>query len=268
MKYKFLVLDIDGTVTNSQKEITPKTLEAVVDLQKRGILVAIASGRPTKGVSKVAQTLRFQEFGSFVMPFNGARILNFKTGECVYSKTLPLHLPGRLVRDAKENGVGIVTYQGDQIIAGTEPDSYMQIEAKINDIPIVWEKQFESYVKFPVNKCLLTGDPTDLEALEPMLAQKYCHEAQVFRSEPYFLEVTPKNVDKAYCLKHLLEILGIRREEMVCCGDGFNDISMIQFAGLGVAMANAQPQVKEVADYITERDNDHDGIAEVIEKFF
>ena len=68
--------------------------------------------------------------------------------------------------------------------------------------------------------------------------------------------------------RHLLDILGISREEMVCCGDGFNDVSMIQFAGLGVAMANAQEKVKDVADYITVNDNDHDGIAEVIEKFF
>lgn len=75
-------------------------------------------------------------------------------------------------------------------------------------------------------------------------------------------------MDKAYSLKHLLEILGIGREEMVCCGDSFNDISMIQYAGLGVAMANAQEKLKDVANYITENDNDHDGIAEVIEKFF
>ena len=76
------------------------------------------------------------------------------------------------------------------------------------------------------------------------------------------------DLDKAYSLRHLLEILEISREEMVCCGDGFNDVSMIQFAGLGVAMANAQEKVKDVADYITVNDNDHDGVAEVIEKFF
>ena len=107
-----------------------------------------------------------------------------------------------------------------------------------------------------------------LESIEPVIAEKYQLEAQVFRSEPYFLEVLPKNVDKAYCLERLLKILGIKREEMVCCGDGFNDISMIQYAGLGVAMANAQEKVKDVADYITINSNDEDGIAEVIEKFF
>lgn len=268
MSYKLLVLDIDGTVTNAKKEVTEKTRQAIIHLQERGIPVAIASGRPSQGVQKVAKTLELDCFGSYIMPFNGARILNFKTGECVYEKTLPLHLPARLWRDALDNGIGIITYQNDEILSGTEPDKYMTIEADINQLPIVYKKDFGTYVNFPVNKCLMTGEPHDLEALEPLLAQKYCHEAQVFRSEPYFLEITPKNVDKAYCLRHLLEILGIKREEMVCCGDGFNDVSMIQYAGLGVAMANAQERVKEVADYITRCDNDHDGIAEVIEKFF
>lgn len=268
MKYKLLVLDIDGTVANSKKEIDDKTREAIIRLQEKGVPVAIASGRPPQGVSKVAERLEFQKFGSYIMPFNGARIINYKTKECVYSKTLPLHLPAKLCQDARDNGIGIITYRGDEIIAGTAVDQYMEIEAGINGIPVIYHEDFKSYVNFPVNKCLITGDGRDLEALEPEFAQKYFHEAQVFRSEPYFLEITPKNVDKAYCLRHLLDILGIRREEMVCCGDSFNDVSMIQFAGLGVAMANAQDKVKAVADYITENDNDHNGVAEVIEKFF
>lgn len=268
MRYKLLVLDIDGTVTNSKKQVTEKTRNAILDLQKRGIPVAIASGRAPQGIYSVAKTLELDKFGSYIMPFNGARIVNFKTGECIYSKTLPLHLPARLWKDAVENGIGIVTYDEKEVIAGTKPDKYMLLEAKIAGMPIAYHEDFNTYVDFPVNKCLMTGEPEDLEALEPVFAQKYFHEAQIFRSEPYFLEATPKNVDKAYCLKHLLEILGIQREEMVCCGDGFNDISMIQYAGLGVAMANAQEKVKAVADYVTLCDNDHDGIAEVIEKFF
>lgn len=268
MKYKLLVLDIDGTVTNSKKEVTEKTKNAILDLQKRGIPVAIASGRAPQGIYSVAKALELDKFGSYIMPFNGARIVNFQTEECIYSKTLPLHLPARLWRDAVENGIGIVTYDEKEVIAGTELDKYILLEAKIAGMPVVYHENFNTYVDFPVNKCLMTGEPKDLEALEPVFAQKYFHEAQIFRSEPYFLEATPKNVDKAYCLKHLLEILGIKREEMICCGDGFNDISMIQYAGLGVAMANAQDQVKAVADYVTVCDNDHDGIAEVVEKFF
>ena len=268
MNYKLLVLDIDGTLTNDKKEITPKTKAAIRRLQEAGVPVAIASGRPLKGVAFIADELEFDKYGSYVLAFNGARIVNWKTKECVYSKTLPLGMPKKLYKRAKEYGLGIITYSDQEIIAGTEPDAYMEIEQKITRLPINWHKDFPEYVNFPVNKCLFTGAPEELERIEPLLAEEFMHEAQIFRSEPFFLEATPKNVDKAYCLEHLLKILGMEREDMVCCGDGYNDFSMIQFAGMGVAMCNGQEAVKDIADYVTVHSNNEDGIAEVIDKFF
>lgn len=268
MDYRLLVLDIDGTVTNSEKIVTPETKKAIIELQEAGTPVAIASGRPTKGIAAVAEELEFERFGSYVLAFNGARIINWKTKECIYSKTLPIGLPKKLWKDAKKYGVGIITYTDENIISGTEKDQYMEIESKITGLPIAVREDFTHYVDFPVNKCLMTAKPDYLERVEPEMMTKYFHEAQVFRSEPFFLEITPKNVDKAYCLEKLLNILNIEREAMVCCGDGFNDISMLQYAGLGVAMANAQQKVKDVADYVTEKTNDEDGVAEVIYKFF
>ena len=87
--------------------------------------------------------------------------------------------------------------------------------------------------------------------LEQELQQKYGDRVSVYRSEPFFIEIMPQNVDKATSLDRMLETVGMTRENAICCGDGFNDISMIQYAGTGVAMGNAQPAVKEVADYIT-----------------
>lgn len=88
----------------------------------------------------------------------------------------------------------------------------------------------------------------------------------VFRSEPYFLELVPKGIDKAQSLSVLLSEIGMTREEMIAVGDGFNDLSMIKYAGLGVAMANAQPVVRENADFIT-LSNEEDGVAHVVRKF-
>ena len=268
MDYNLLVLDIDGTVTNSQKKVLPKTKEAILNLQKQGVPVAIASGRPTRGIVNIAEELEFEKYGSYVLAFNGARIVNWRTKECIYSKELPQGMPRKLYQDALAYQMGIITYKEDCIISGTETDEYMQKESVITGLPIVYREDFPKYVNFPVNKCLFTGKPEELERIEPILTEKYLHEVQIFRSEPYFLEALPKNVDKAFCLARLLGILGIPREAMVCCGDGYNDISMIQFAGLGVAMANAQEKVKDVADYVTIHNNDEDGIAEGIEKFF
>ena len=268
MNYKLLVLDIDGTLTNDKKEITPKTKAAIRRLQEAGVPVAIASGRPLKGVAFIADELEFDKYGSYVLAFNGARIVNWKTKETVYSKNLPISMPKRLYQEAMKYGVGILTYMDDALIVGTEPDPYMEKEKNITRLPICYHEDFPEFVNFPVHECMFTGEPDNIERIEPILSEEYKHEANVFRSEPYFLEIMPKNVDKAYCLAKLLEILGIKREETVCCGDGYNDFSMIQFAGMGVAMCNGQEAVKDIADYVTVHSNNEDGIAEVIDKFF
>jgi len=112
----------------------------------------------------------------------------------------------------------------------------------------------------------MTGEPERLVELEKELKEKYAGKLNIFRSEPFFLEMMPKGIDKASVLKNFLPFLGITRDEVICCGDGYNDKTMIEFAGLGVAMANARDEVLEVADYITSS-NDEDGIVEVVEKF-
>jgi Cof subfamily protein (haloacid dehalogenase superfamily) len=125
---------------------------------------------------------------------------------------------------------------------------------------------FLEAIHFPVAKCLIVGEPTRLAVLEKEMYEHLKDRMGVFRSEPYFLELVPKGIDKAQSLSVLLGEIGMRREEMICVGDGFNDLSMIRYAGLGVAMANAQDVVKENADYIT-LSNEEDGVAAVVEKF-
>lgn len=267
-KYKLLVLDIDGTVTNSEKKLLDKTRKKIIELQERGIRVVLASGRPPQGVIPIAKELEFSRFHSYILSHNGAKIIDCKTKDCIYEKHLPLHIPGRLWQDALTHGIGICTYWDNKLIAGTPPDSYMELEARITKLPIQYREDFGTYVKFHVNGCLLTGDPHDMEAVDSVVKKKFFHETEIFYSEPYFLEVIPKNVDKAFGLKHLLKILDIKNNEMVCCGDSFNDIRMIQYAGVGVAMKNGQEKLKAVANYVTKNDNDHDGIVEVIEHFF
>jgi len=88
----------------------------------------------------------------------------------------------------------------------------------------------------------------------------------VYRSAGFFLECVPPGIDKAHSLERLFELTGIRREEVIACGDGYNDQSMIRFAGLGVAMANAPKDIQDSADYIT-YSNEEDGVAHVVEKF-
>lgn len=267
MNYQMIVLDIDGTLTNSKKEITPATKKALIGLQEKGCKVVLASGRPTPGIRKAAEELELARFGNYILSFNGAKIINCGTGETVYQKTVPASLIPEIFAAAITHRTGIISYEGDGVIAGTPIDSYMELEARINGIPIRRVEDFPNYITFPVNKCLMTGEPEHLAEVEKALRAQFHGVLNIYRSEPYFLELMPQNIDKAHSLGKLLASLGLGREEMVCCGDGFNDISMIEYAGLGVAMQNAQEAVREKADYIT-ASNDEDGIVQVIEKFF
>lgn len=266
MDYRLIVLDIDGTLTNSKKEITPKTKEALIKIQEQGIYVAIATGRPTPGTKKVAEELELERFGNYVLSFNGGRIINYKTKQVVYEQTIPAHLAGVLCEEAHHYGVGIVTYDEECALAGTKVDKYMETEARINGITIKQIGHFKDSIDFPVNKCLMTAEPEYLVTVEKALKEKYSGELNIFRSEPYFLEIMPKGIDKAAMLKRFLPFLGVDREEVICCGDGYNDITMIEFAGLGVAMANAREEVLAAADYVT-ASNEEDGVAKVVQKF-
>ena len=114
---------------------------------------------------------------------------------------------------------------------------------------------------------MIVGDPHRLIPIEAELSVELQGQLSVYRSEPFFLELVPQGIDKAQSLSVLLNKLNMNREEMVAVGDGYNDLSMIQFAGLGVAMGNAQEPVKKAADYIT-LSNEEDGVAAVVNKFF
>lgn len=266
MVYRVLVLDIDGTLTNSKKEITDATKRALRQAQERGVKVVLASGRPTPGIVPLADELELGRFGGFILSFNGAVVTNYQTKEVVFETTLPLSEIPSLYKSSQEYGVSIVTYKDDAIITENVDNEYVSIEARINKMPVVEVDDFVKTVTKPVTKCLMVGDGDYMAQVEKQVNELFGDRLNVYRSEPFFLEIMPRNVDKAYSLGKLLEHLGMTKEEMVACGDGFNDLSMIKYAGLGVAMGNAQPVVKESADYIT-LTNDEDGVASVVDEF-
>ena len=266
MAYEIIALDLDGTLTNSEKKITPKTKEALFRIQEKGKKIILASGRPTPGVVPLAEELKLHEYGGYILSFNGAKIINYKTKEIIRNKVLPKSIIKEVYEEAVMQDTGILTYTDDVIISGNGIDKYVEIEAKINKIPVVEVENFPTYVDFDVNKCLLTGEDNHMARVERIFGRRFEKEISIYRSEPFFVEIMPKNIDKADSLSKLLEKIGLTKEQLICCGDGFNDLSMIKYAGLGVAMANAQTIVKEAADYIT-KSNNEDGIAYVVEQF-
>lgn len=266
MSYNMIVLDLDGTLTNRDKVITPKTKEILMKAQDMGKIVVLASGRPTYGIMPLAKELKLEEYGGYVLAYNGGMIINCRTGETVFSRTLPVESNARIIDLAIDHRVDILTYDGETIITNNADCPYVEKEAKINHLGVKQVPDVKAYVDYPVVKFLMLDDGDYLATVEPLVKASLGKNFSVYRSEPFFLEILPKGIDKAQSLERLLESLHMTKEEMIACGDGYNDLSMIKYAGLGVAMENAVLPVREAADYITLSNND-DGVAAVVEKF-
>jgi len=264
---KILVLDIDGTLTNSKKQITEATKQAIWELMDRGHLVALASGRPTPGMRRYEKELELDKRGGYLLSYNGARIVECISDEVVHQNFLPLQVVPELYEFARERGAGLITYDGDIVISAFEPDEYIKLEAGINWLPIRHEPDFVEYVNYDINKCLMTAPGEQAAVYEKELQERFRDIISIYRSEPFFIEIMPKDINKAVGLDLVLKGLGMGPEQAVCCGDGYNDISMIEYAKVGVAMGNAQPAVKDAADYIAPT-NDEDGLVDVISRFF
>lgn len=228
-KYQLLVLDLDGTLTNSKKEISPRNQQTLLRLQQNGVRLVLASGRPTFGIAPLADALHMKEYGGFILSYNGGEIIEWGTGRLLYKNLLPDDVLPVLYTAAVRNNQAILTYDNE----------YVHKEAFLNRMKIRVVDDFLEAAPRPLPKCLIVGDPDRLIRTEAELSLRLQGQISVYRSEPYFLELVPMGIDKAQSLSVLLDKLGLTREAMVAMGDGYNDLSMIKFAGMGVAMANA-----------------------------
>ncbi len=263
---KLIALDLDGTLTNSKKQMTPRTKAALQQAMSQGVRVVLASGRPTVGVWPLARELELDKLGGYILSYNGGCILDCATGKVLAQEVFPRELVAPVCEEARKAGAVALSYSSEGVITETPQDEYVQIECRTCGVPAIGVEDLSGAIQFDVNKILLTKDPDQMPHVEERMQQKFAGKLSIYKSTPFFLEIMPLGVEKAQSLAALLTILGLTAENLMACGDGWNDISMIKLAGLGVAMGNAVPQVKCVADWTTE-DNDHDGVGLAVEKW-
>lgn len=266
MKYKLLVLDVDGTLLNDAKEISKRTLASLLKVQQMGIRVALASGRPTYGLMPLAKTLELGNYGGFIISYNGGQIINAQNGEILFERRINPEMLPYLEKKARKNNFAIFTYHDDTILTDSFDNEHVHAEANLNNLKIIQEEEFSTAIDFAPCKCILvSNDEEALKDLEEHWKKRLDGTLDVFCSEPYFLEVVPCGIDKANTLGVLLSYLNIAREEVIAIGDGVCDVNMLQVAGLGIAMGHAQDSVKVCADYVT-ASNEEDGVAQSVEK--
>lgn len=264
--YQLLALDLDGTLTNSEKVISPRTLSALQAAQAKGVKIVLASGRPSYGIRPLADELSLDKTGGFILAYNGGKVIDCRTDEVVYERKLDGDLVPLLHDEALKAGLNILVHQKGGMITTDDSNPEVQLEGRINRSTIIHQPDFWTRTDNVVNKCLIVGEREKVAALEAKLRATMSHRMDVYCSMPEFLECVPKGIDKGDSLSQLAQHMHIAREAVMACGDGENDLSMIRYAGLGIAMANAVESVKAAADFVT-LSNDEDGVAYVVERF-
>ncbi|WP_335871469.1 Cof-type HAD-IIB family hydrolase [Bacillus sp. 2205SS5-2] len=264
-QYKMIVLDLDDTLLQSDQTISLRTINALMTAQAQGVKVVLASGRPTFGMRGIARELQLEKFGSYILSFNGSKIIDCQTNEELYSMTLSPETAHELHDLSVREDVSILTYVGDTIITNTA-NAFATIESELTGLPVEVVSDFKEAVREPVVKALMLKEPARLVEVEQKLQAELADSLSVMRSKPFFLEFTALGVTKGASLDFLIKKLGITQEEVIAIGDSYNDLTMIEFAGLGVAMGNAPEDIKEKANYVTDT-NDKDGVAKIVEEF-
>ncbi|MBQ1390068.1 MAG: HAD family phosphatase [Clostridia bacterium] len=265
-EYDVIALDVDGTLLNSKKQITPAVRESLLKAQNQGKKVIIASGRHQIGLRDISTTLQLDRFGGCLMAFNGGRIEDAATGEVFYSAHFPREFIKPVCDTVKNTNLTVVTFKDDLVIMNDAVNNHSFIESKILGLDYIQVDNFVKYVDFNINKLLLVGESSVLDEYQNVLRQEYEGCFDVFKSCPILLEVMPHGINKGTCMQIVLDHMGLSRDRLIACGDSYNDISMISYAGLGVCMGNGEEDVKQIADVIADTNN-NDGIAKIVHKY-
>lgn len=271
MEKRMLFLDLDGTLLDDRKQITPGNRKALEDALERGHGVIITTGRPLKSAMDQARKLGLDKPGCLLIAYNGAVIYDWEKQEQIFARTLEIPTVLEVFDYVNQLGVHIQTYDTWDVLVEKRCDD--AAVRRYCDMIImnyrVIEDVHTDLVEEPV-KCLVIDyeDRTGPLAVEKWLKEEMADKVDCFFSCDQYLEVVPRGMSKGEAVKMLCRMMDVPIENAVAVGDAANDLSMIEMAGIGVAMANGTAEVKAVAQYITQRDNNHDGIAEVVEKFF
>ena len=264
MQYKMLVLDMDDTLLTDDHRISDLNKKVLLEAQAKGVYVVLASGRPTIAMTAYAKELELDLNDSYMLSFNGAIISRVKDNLVLFEQKLTVEQIHALYDYSVKMNTHIITYLDDEIISETDSE-YIEIEKEITGMAHRKVSSFKDYVDRPAVKCILLQDPEYLKTVEKDLIDFMPH-LSVSTSKPFFLEVAQLGIDKAASLKRLAEKLGIHQSEIIAVGNAGNDLTMIEYAGLGVWVDNVTPELRDKADLIVSSNN-NDGVAEVVQRF-
>ena len=278
MTVEAIVLDMDGTLFNDQKKITDKTKKALIQAQKKGIKVILASGRPHAAMKEAALELKMDHYNGLLISYNGAYVCQAKDGAELFSQPLSLELSRSILEHIKKFDVKPMIVQHNYMYVNNVYDcmltldepmgvfNIIEYEARGGNFLLCEKENLATFVNFSLHKILIAGQPDYLKQNCNELMAPFKEQVSGVFSAPMYFEFTNKGIDKANALAQVLDSLAIHSENVIAFGDGHNDQSIIEYAGIGIAMDNAVPELKAIA-HKTTLSNNEDGIAVALSEF-
>lgn len=271
---KFIAIDIDGTLTNKNKEVTPYTRRVLIQAQKRGYRLILASGRTTKSLYRYSSQLEMDTYQGLLVSYNGAIVVDCTDHSIVYEASMDVETCRNIIRHLRHfHGVTPIVDYGDYMYVENvfdhtieyegHPFNVLQYEARNGNYKLCEVDDLLTFVKQPLPKILTYASPSTYAACFEELKKPFEDTVNCMYTADFYVEFTKKGVDKGSAVRHVLESNGYSDKDVIAFGDAPNDISMLTYASIGIAMKNAGKDVIAVADRIAPS-NEEDGVAKVV----
>lgn len=277
MSIKVIMMDVDGTLTNSKKKLTPKTKDALLKAQKAGAILILASGRPTSGLRDLEEELQMDKNHGLLVCYNGSKVVDCETNEVLFNQALSVSEGKAVLEHMKKfdrlrpmidkgEYMYVTNVYDNMITLNGQPFNVMEYESRGGKFKLCEVDDLADFLDYEINKILTFSDPEYLQEHYKEMMAPFEGKLSCMFTGPFYFEFTAMGIDKAKALDTVLKPLGYKQEDMIAFGDGQNDASMVNYAGIGVAMENAVEELKEIAQDVT-LSNDEDGIAEALYKY-
>lgn len=261
--YKLVALDLDDTLLRSDLTISEKNEKAIASVKRMGVEVILASGRMHRSMVPYARKLSLK---GPMISYNGAMIKDLRSNIPILHIPLPPELAVEIVKFAEEEGLHLNYYLDDKLYVAKETEwgKLYAYRSSMTMIPVGSLRIFDG---MSPTKLVIVSDPSLIDEILPDMEARYKGKLYVTKSKPEYLEFMNPKASKGSALRAIVEMMGIRKEEVIAFGDSYNDLGMIEYAGLGVAMKDSPVEVKNVAKLIAPS-VEEDGVAEVLGEIF
>ncbi|MBM4761105.1 sugar-phosphatase [Bacillus sp. B15-48] len=265
--YKLIAIDLDGTLLNDEHEITPEVQSAVLEARAKGIKIVLCSGRPIGGILRFVEELGLNQEDDYVVSFNGAYILNTYTNEPVQKLSLGYEDLKRLYQLSIDLDASMQYFDLEKIYTlNKDIHRHTVFDSYLTQVSLHYRTLEEIPKDVRLQKVMFVDEPDRIIEIIHNIPTYLKELYMMQRSAPFFYEFVHPNATKGKAIQFLAKRLGIQRSEVMCIGDQGNDVTMIQFAGCGVAMENAIPELKKIANFQT-LSNNSNGVAHAIREF-